>query len=239
MLSHRDDSTKEPPCPASPPPHPCPSSPAPPTPAREPAGPGHPRQRPRDPRLSAAEERALAEAVARGDADARERFIRANLGLVRIIAPLYRDMGLDLDDLIGEGHLGLIRAVERFDPAAGVRFSTYAACCIKTAIRDALTQTASTVRLPAHIVKLLARWRQVEWQLGRELGHAPTAEQVAGGAGPDRLAAEDDRAGQAGPRLTDGRGPGGGDARPGRRTSWRTVMRGPGRRWRRRTRGGG
>ena len=137
------------------------------------------RVRPRDPRLSAAEERALAEAVARGDADARDRFIRANLGLVRVIARQYRDMGLDLDDLIGEGHLGLIRAVERFDPAAGVRFSTFAACCIKTAIRDALTRTASTVRLPAHIVKLLARWRQVERRLCREFGFAPTAEQVA------------------------------------------------------------
>jgi RNA polymerase primary sigma factor len=137
------------------------------------------RQHPRDARLSAAEECALAEAVARGDADARDRFIRANLGLVRIIAPLYRDMGLDLDDLIGEGHLGLIRAVERFDPAVGVRFSTFAACCIKTAIRDALTRTASTVRLPAHIVRLLAKWRQVERHLCREFGFAPTAEQVA------------------------------------------------------------
>ena len=139
-----------------------------------------PRDRPRDPRLSAAEERALAEAVARGDADARERFIRANLGLVTVIARQYRDKGLDLDDLIGEGHLGLIAAVERFDPAAGVRFGTYATYCIRTAIRDGLTQTASTVRLSSQIVKLSAKWRKVERELGRELGHAPTAEQVAG-----------------------------------------------------------
>ena len=137
------------------------------------------RVRPRDARLSAAEERALAEAVARGDADARDRFIRANLGLVRVIARQYRDMGLDLDDLIGEGHLGLIRAVEEFDPSFGVRFSTYAAYWIKMAIRDGLTHSSSTIRLPAHIVKLLAKWRKVERQLCREFGFAPTAEQVA------------------------------------------------------------
>jgi RNA polymerase primary sigma factor len=142
-----------------------------------------PRDRPRDPRLSAAEERALAEAVARGDADARDRFIRANLALVTVIARQYRGKGLDLDDLIGEGHLGLIAAVERFDPAAGVRFGTYATYCIRTAIRDGLTQTASTIRLPAHVVGLRARWRKVERELGRELGHAPTAEQVAGALG--------------------------------------------------------
>jgi RNA polymerase primary sigma factor len=136
-------------------------------------------ERPRDARLSAAEERALAEAVARGDADARDRFIAANLGLVPTIAREYLDRGLDLDDLIGEGHLGLIAAVERFDPGFGVRFSTYAAYWIKTAIRDGLTNSASTIRLPAHIVKLAARWRQAERELCRELGHAPTEEQVA------------------------------------------------------------
>ena len=135
--------------------------------------------RPRDALLTADEERTLAEAAARGDAAARDRFIRANLGLVTTLARRYLGKGLDLDDLIGEGHLGLIAAVERFDPGVGVRFSTYAAHWIKTAIRDGLTNTSSTVRLPAHIVKLASRWRKAERQLCREQGFAPSDDQVA------------------------------------------------------------
>ena len=229
---------KEPPCPASPPPPPRPPPPARPPPARGPDGPG-PAHRPRDPRLSAAEERTLAEAVARGDADARERFIRANLGLVTVIARQYRDKGLDLDDLIGEGHLGLIAAVERFDPAAGVRFGTYATYCIRTAIRDGLTRTASTIRLPAHVVGLRARWRKVERELGRELGHAPTAEQVAGALG--LTASQREMIEQA--RRARGVRVGGGE--PEDDAAWapderrRTPRRGPGGRPRRRTRSGG
>ena len=129
--------------------------------------------------LTAAEEHDLARSIAAGDTDARARLIRANLKLVVKIARYYMGRGLSTEDLIGEGNLGLIRAAEEFDPSFGTRFDTYASYWIKMAIRDALTHSASTIRLPAHIVKLLARWRKAERQLGREFGFAPTAEQVA------------------------------------------------------------
>jgi RNA polymerase primary sigma factor len=132
-----------------------------------------------DPLLSAAEERSLAEAIARGDRDARARMIRANLRLVVKIARDYVGRGLVLDDLIGEGNLGLIRAAEEFDPQFGTRFSTYASYWIKQAIRHALTNTTATIRLPAHMVGLLTRWRRAERVLCRELGAPPSAEQVA------------------------------------------------------------
>jgi RNA polymerase primary sigma factor len=87
--------------------------------------------------------------------------------------------GLERADLAGEGNLGLIRAAEDFDPRFGVRFSTYAAHWIKQAIRHALTNTTATIRLPAHVVTLLSKWRKAERSLSRELGQAPTFEQVA------------------------------------------------------------
>jgi len=129
--------------------------------------------------LTAAEEQALARSIAAGDTDARARLIQANLKLVVKIARDYMGKGLSMEDLIGEGNLGLIRAAEEFDPAFGVRFSTYASYWIKMAIRDGLTNTSSTIRLPAHIVKLMAKWRKTERELCREFGFAPTAEQVA------------------------------------------------------------
>jgi RNA polymerase primary sigma factor len=132
-----------------------------------------------DPLLSAAEERSLAEAIARGDRDARARMIRANLRLVVKIARDYVGRGLVLDDLIGEGNLGLIRAAEEFDPRFGTRFSTYASYWIKQAIRHALTNTTATIRLPAHMVGLLTKWRRAERALCREFGAPPSAEQVA------------------------------------------------------------
>jgi RNA polymerase primary sigma factor len=88
-----------------------------------------------------------------------------------------------LDDLIGEGNLGLIRASEEFDPRFGTRFSTYASYWIKQAIRHALINTTATIRLPAHMVNLLTKWRRTERTLTRELGCAPTADQVAVGLG--------------------------------------------------------
>jgi RNA polymerase primary sigma factor len=129
--------------------------------------------------LSAAEECALAEAIALGDQDARARMIRSNLRLVVRIARDYSGRGMTLDDLIGEGNLGLIRAAEEFDPQFGTRFSTYASYWIKQAIRHALTNTAATIRLPAHMVTLLSKWRKAERALARELGQAPTFDQVA------------------------------------------------------------
>jgi RNA polymerase primary sigma factor len=135
------------------------------------------------PLLSAAEERELADAIAQGDGDARARMIQANLRLVVKIARDYVGRGMVLDDLIGEGNLGLIRAAEEFNPRFGTRFSTYASYWIKQAIRHALINTSATIRLPAHMVNLLTKWRRVERALTRELGHAPTADQIAVGLG--------------------------------------------------------
>ena len=104
---------------------------------------------------------------------------RSNLKLVVKIARDYMGRGLSMEDLIGEGNVGLIRAAEEFDPSFGTRFSTYASYWIKMAIREGLTNTSSTIRLPAHIVKLMAKWRKAERELCREFGFAPTAEQVA------------------------------------------------------------
>ncbi len=129
--------------------------------------------------LSAAEERELAEAIASGDRDARRRMIEANLRLVVKIARDYLGRGMLMDDLIGEGNLGLIRATEEFDPGFGTRFSTYASYWIKQAIRHALINTSTTIRLPAHMFGLLTKWRRAERLLCRERGGAPSFDEVA------------------------------------------------------------
>ncbi len=129
--------------------------------------------------LTAADECMLARAIASGDRDARSRMIRSNLRLVVKIARDYAGRGIALDDLIGEGNLGLIRASEEFDPGFGTRFSTYASYWIKQSIRHALTNTTATIRLPAHMVTLLSKWRKAERALFRELGEMPTFDQVA------------------------------------------------------------
>jgi RNA polymerase primary sigma factor len=129
--------------------------------------------------LTAAEECSLAEAIAQGDKDARSRMIQANLRLVVKIARDYMGRGMALDDLIGEGNIGLIRATEEFQPRFGTRFSTYAAYWIKQAIRHALINTTSTIRLPAHMVGLLTKWRRSERALCRDLGRTPSFNEVA------------------------------------------------------------
>src|SRR5215469_3002657 len=129
--------------------------------------------------LTASEESELAAALARGDSNARSRMIRANLRLVVKIARDYLGRGVVLDDLIGEGNLGLIRAAEEFDPRFGTRFSTYASYWIKQAIRHALINTTTTIRLPAHMVGLLTKWRRAERELSREAGRAPSFDEVA------------------------------------------------------------
>src|SRR5260221_636229 len=131
------------------------------------------------PLLSAIEERQLAEAIAQGDRDARARMIKSNLRLVVKIARDYLGRGMVLDDLIGEGNLGLIRAAEEFDPRFGTRFSTYASYWIKQAIRHALINTSATIRLPAHMVGLLTKWRRAERALTPEFGYPPTFDEVA------------------------------------------------------------
>jgi RNA polymerase primary sigma factor len=129
--------------------------------------------------LTAEEERALAHAIRRGDSGARNRLIRCNLRLVVKIARDYLGRGLTLEDLVGEGNLGLIRATEEFDPAFGTRFSTYAGYWIRQAIRHALLNTTSTIRLPAHMVGLLTRWRRAEQALTRVLGYPPDPSRIA------------------------------------------------------------
>ncbi|GAC1465000.1 MAG: RNA polymerase sigma factor RpoD/SigA [Isosphaeraceae bacterium] len=129
--------------------------------------------------LSAAEERSLSEAIAGGDCDARTRMIQANLRLVVKIAREYMGRGMTMDDLVGEGNLGLIRATEEFDPQFGTRFSTYASYWIKQAIRHALINTNSTIRLPAHMFGLLTKWRRAERALTKQFGSPPTSDQIA------------------------------------------------------------
>jgi RNA polymerase primary sigma factor len=129
--------------------------------------------------LSADEEKELAYRIETGDAEARDRMVRANLRLVVNIARGYTGKGLGLQDLIEEGNLGLLRAVEGFDPSMNTRFSTYASYWIKQSIKRALVNTAKTIRIPAYMVELLAKWRRATSQLTDELGRPPTHEEIA------------------------------------------------------------
>src|SRR5260370_13691059 len=131
------------------------------------------------PLLNAEEEKQLAYRIETGDSEARDRMVRANLRLVVNIARGYAGKGLGLQDLIAEGNLGLLRAVEAFDPSMNTRFSTYANYWIKQSIRRALVNTGHTIRLPAYMVELLTKWRRASAQLNDELGRTPTPEEVA------------------------------------------------------------
>src|SRR5206468_7790384 len=129
--------------------------------------------------LTARDEQELAVAIGNGDVRARDRMVRANLRLVVNIARGYTGKGLSLQDLIEEGNRGLLRAVEGFNPAMGTRFSTYASYWIKQSIKRALVNTAKTIRIPAYMVELLAKWRRASAKLQDELGRPPTHEEVA------------------------------------------------------------
>jgi RNA polymerase primary sigma factor len=129
--------------------------------------------------LTSSDEQDLAIAIGNGDVAARDRMVRANLRLVVNIARGYAGKGLGLQDLIEEGNLGLLRAVEGFDPAMGTRFSTYASYWIKQSIKRALINTAKTIRIPAYMVELLSKWRRASARLTEELGRTPTPEEVA------------------------------------------------------------
>jgi len=129
--------------------------------------------------LSAKEEQRLAVAIGNGDLEARDRMVRANLRLVVNIARGYTGKGLGLQDLIEEGNLGLLRAVEGFDPGMGTRFSTYASYWIKQSIKRALINSAKAIRIPAYMVELLSKWRRANNRLSDELGRNPTPEEVA------------------------------------------------------------
>jgi RNA polymerase primary sigma factor len=131
------------------------------------------------PLLSAAEERELAYRVRAGDAEARARMVRANLRLVVSIARLYSHTKLSLSDLVAEGNLGLLRAVEAFDPARNVRFGTYATYWIKQSIRRAVMNTGRLIRLPIYIQVLVSEWTEMTTRLRAELGRAPADEEIA------------------------------------------------------------
>lgn len=129
--------------------------------------------------LTADDEKRLARAIAQGDALARDHMVRANLRLVVNIARGYANRGLLLPDLIEEGNLGLLRAVEGFDPTMGTRFSTYASYWIKQSIKRALINSGKTIRIPAYMVEILSKWRRATARLNDTLGRPPTPEEVA------------------------------------------------------------
>jgi RNA polymerase primary sigma factor len=163
-------------------------------------------------RFSRDEERATAAVIARGDQAARNLMVQAYLGLVVTIAREFQGRGLVLDDLIGEGNLGLIRATADFDPDFETPFATYATYWVKQAIRDALINTTATIRLPSHMVRLLTRWRRAEGMLRRETHRMPDFEEVASVLGlSERQKSLVRKARQAGKCKFEG-GRGGGEA---------------------------
>lgn len=131
------------------------------------------------PLLTPDQEIELAAKIKKGDKEARALMIRSNLRLVVKIAHDYANLGLPLLDLISEGNIGLMKAVERFDPAKGGKLSTYAAWWIKQSIKRALANQSKTIRLPVHLVDKISKMRRVALQMSEELGREPTDEELA------------------------------------------------------------
>jgi RNA polymerase primary sigma factor len=136
----------------------------------------------RYPLLTAAQELALTKRVERGDLEAKQRMVQANLRLVVAIAKRYRHQGLPFIDLIQEGTLGLIRAVEKFDWRRGYKFSTYATWWVRQAVTRGLANQARTIRMPVHIVDRLRQMNRAERLLWTRLGREPTLAEIAHGA---------------------------------------------------------
>jgi RNA polymerase primary sigma factor len=131
------------------------------------------------PLITVEEEVVLAGRIKKGDQEARHKMVRSNLRLVVKIARDYSNFGLPLLDLISEGNIGLMKAVERFDPQKGGKLSTYAAWWIKQSIKRALANQSKTIRLPVHLVDKIAKLRRVSAQLTEELGREPTDQEMA------------------------------------------------------------
>lgn len=138
------------------------------------------------PLLTVAEECDLAERIKMGDEKARSHLIRANLRLVVKIARDYSGYGVSLNDLISEGNIGLMQAVERFDPEKGGKFSTYGAWWIKQSVKRALANQSKTIRLPVHMVDKIARMRRIASMLAEALGREPSDEEIAAELGLPR-----------------------------------------------------
>ena len=132
------------------------------------------------PLLTPDEEKVITKKVAEGDAKAREALIRANLRLVVSIAKDYVNRGLSFLDMIEEGNIGLIRAVQKFDPAMGNRFSTYATWWIKQAIRRALADKGKTIRIPSYMIEKISRLKAASTQLSDRLERPPSVAEIAG-----------------------------------------------------------
>jgi len=133
----------------------------------------------RIPLLTPQEEIDLAARIKKGDREARVLMIKANLRLVVKIALDYANFGLPLLDLVSEGNIGLMKAVERFDPAKGGKLSTYGAWWIKQSIKRALANQSKTIRLPVHLVDKISKMRRVSLQMSEELGREPTDDELA------------------------------------------------------------
>ncbi len=131
------------------------------------------------PLLTPEQEVQLAARIKKGDKEARSQMIRANLRLVVKIAHDYANLGLPLLDLVSEGNIGLMKAVERFDPAKGGKLSTYAAWWIKQSIKRALANQSKTIRLPVHLVDKIAKIKRVSLSMSEELGREPTDQELA------------------------------------------------------------